>query len=640
MTRLGTLLGLTLALGALAAPPALAQPARNGVDAQWARDIGGATLTLDGALTEPEWAQAQTISLVFDNPTFTAPGGGWHIFDNGRFNVPGVTPTDPVNATVRLLRSGNTLWVGVTALDRSVGGAPIDFWTNDGLVMSILDERNRPADTEAQINFFSQNNTDEFFYTYFGADTTAGALPALFGNEGSDRALWDGRTVIQGTANNDSDTDTGYTQELRIDLATLGVDMTQPGGDRIPISFTVFDFDYKRSQQQSVTRAWWQNAWGGDMPFGVGFVYGRPDVTVASGAAPPLTTPELRLPTTTTPVAIDGRLDEGIWGAVAPQVTLQYQATTAELDALPGFGPFYTSWFRPGGDAPGAPPVVDPTEGRITFIHQGDRLVVGLDTDDQAVSAEADNEDRADGLRIILRERNNTAPGETYLSREYYARIAPGGTLRVRRGASAADTTGTTNPAEVLRGLYLKPGTTAGDPSDVDAGYQMELSIDLTAIPGYSAGLGDRQIWIGAAYYDGDVLPDDSQSYGMHTWWLNERGGGIFSGPAAQTFLDPTFVVAGEGAPVAAAGFRVVGAVPNPSAGQTSLRYALPAAADVTVEVFDVLGRLVAVVAPGAQAAGEHAVSIDVSAMSPGTYAVRIRLADGATTSGRFTVLR
>ncbi len=639
MNRFGTLSCLLLALGALTAAPAHAQPARNGVDAQWARDVGAATLTLDGVLNEPQWAQAQSITLAYNNPTFTAPGGGWEIFDGGRFNVPGVPPVDPVNATVKLLRKGNILWVGVTALDRSVGGAPIDFWTNDGLVMSMLDERNRPADTQAQINFFGQNNTDEFFYTYFSADTTAGALPALFGNEGGDRTLWDGRTTIQGTANNDADTDTGYTQELRIDLSLLGVDMTRAGGDRLPITFTVFDFDYKRSQQQSVTRAWWQNAWGGDMPFGVGFVYGSPAVTTTSGAAPALTEPELRLATTPAATTIDGRLNEAIWGDIAPQVTLKYQATPAELDQLPGFGPFYSSWFRPGGDAPGAPPVVDPTAGRIRFFHQGDRLIVGLDTDDQAVSTVFDNEDRADGLRIILRERNNTAPGQTYLSREYFARIAPGGTVRVRRGA-AGDTTGTNNPAEVLRGVFLKPGTTAGDPSDVDAGYQMELSIDLTAIPGYSPGLGDRQIWIGAAFYDGDVLPDDTQSYGMHSWWLNERGGGTFSGPAALTYLDPTFIVAGEGAPTGAAGFRVVGAVPNPTRGQTSVRYALPAAADVTVEVVDVLGRLVATVAPGQQAAGEHTVSLDVSAFAPGTYAVRVRLADGATATGRITVLR
>jgi hypothetical protein len=642
MNRFGTLSRLTLAFtGLLTALPALAQPART-TDTAWARDVQGATITLDGTLNEPQWAQAQVIPVRYNNTNgFYTPGGGWDNFF-GNFNVTGTSPTDPVDADVRLLRSGNTLWIGVTARDRSVGGAPIDFWTNDGLVLSIQDKRNRAeALATPPINFFNGGNTDEFFYSYFSADTTAGSLPNLFGNEQDEvPALWDGRTTVQGTSNNDSDTDTGYTQELRIDLATLGIDMTRPGGDRLPMTFVIFDFDYKRSAQQYLTRGWWQNGWGGDMPYGVAFVYGRPDVTVSSGTLPAITEPELRLPTTSSAITINGRLNEGIWGAIAPQVTLKYQPTVAELDALPGFGPFYTHWFRPGGDAPDAPPVVDATAGRIRMFHQGDRLVVGLDTDDQAVSGAA-NEDRGDGLRIVVRERNNVNDGDPYLFRGYLAFIDSTGGLRVRRESDGSnDTTGNANAPEVQRGLFLKAGTTVSNPDDIDTGYQMELSIDLTSIPGYTAGLGDRQIWIGAAFFDGDQLPDDTQSYGMRTWWLTERGGGPFGGPAAQTYLDPAFVIADEGGAGTATGLRVVGSVPNPTGGLTALRYVLPDAADVTVEVFDVLGRRVATMAPGLQTAGEHAVTLDASALAPGAYAVRVRTADGATAAGRLTVLR
>ncbi|HYF45976.1 MAG TPA: hypothetical protein VD926_07175, partial [Acidimicrobiales bacterium] len=66
--------------------------------------------------------------------------------------------------------------------------------------------------------------------------------------------------------------------------------------------------------RQFLGRAWFQNAWGGDMPYGVAFIHGRPGVTVSSGAAPSVRSPELWLGTTTEAITIDGQLDEDVWG--------------------------------------------------------------------------------------------------------------------------------------------------------------------------------------------------------------------------------------------------------------------------------------------------------------------------------------
>jgi hypothetical protein len=64
---------------------------------------------------------------------------------------------------------------------------------------------------------------------------------------------------------------------------------------------------------------------------------------------------------------------------------------------------------------------------------------------------------------------------------------------------------------------------------------------------------------------------------------------------------------------------------PNPFNPSTTIRYGLPAAAEVTVAVFDVLGREVATLVEGRQAAGVHAVGWDASHAASGLYLCRIQ---------------
>jgi len=92
-----------LSLLGLWALQAMAQPVRT--DILWARDVAGAALTLDGQLDEPVWQQAERIDLVWNNPTFYEPGGGWDNF----FDSFTIEPTDPVQGTLYLLRDGNKL---------------------------------------------------------------------------------------------------------------------------------------------------------------------------------------------------------------------------------------------------------------------------------------------------------------------------------------------------------------------------------------------------------------------------------------------------------------------------------------------------------------------------------------------------
>ncbi len=66
---------------------------------------------------------------------------------------------------------------------------------------------------------------------------------------------------------------------------------------------------------------------------------------------------------------------------------------------------------------------------------------------------------------------------------------------------------------------------------------------------------------------------------------------------------------------------------PNPFNPTTSIRYALPQAAEVRLAVYDVLGRQVAVLAEGMKPPGEHLVEVDAGRWASGLYFYTIEAA-------------
>jgi len=63
---------------------------------------------------------------------------------------------------------------------------------------------------------------------------------------------------------------------------------------------------------------------------------------------------------------------------------------------------------------------------------------------------------------------------------------------------------------------------------------------------------------------------------------------------------------------------------PNPFNAQTTIRFALPEASDVSLSVYDVTGREVATLVNQRLSAGEHRATIDASALSSGVYFYRL----------------
>jgi hypothetical protein len=96
--------------------------------------------------------------------------------------------------------------------------------------------------------------------------------------------------------------------------------------------------------------------------------------------------------------------------------------------------------------------------------------------------------------------------------------------------------------------------------------------------------------------------------------------------------------VANEG-DAASTVFALEPAYPNPFAGSTTIRYALPEAARVTVEVYDAVGRRVAVLVDGEMPAGSHEAEWNAASMASGIYLYRMT-ADDFTKTLKVSLVR
>lgn len=78
---------------------------------------------------------------------------------------------------------------------------------------------------------------------------------------------------------------------------------------------------------------------------------------------------------------------------------------------------------------------------------------------------------------------------------------------------------------------------------------------------------------------------------------------------------------------------------PNPFNPATYIRFELPDATPVTITVFDITGRKVAVISDGFFAAGAHTLRFDAKNLSSGVYVYQLRT-PGAVLTKKFTLLK
>ncbi|NBC17703.1 MAG: T9SS type A sorting domain-containing protein, partial [Bacteroidetes bacterium] len=139
-------------------------------------------------------------------------------------------------------------------------------------------------------------------------------------------------------------------------------------------------------------------------------------------------------------------------------------------------------------------------------------------------------------------------------------------------------------------------------------------------------GFDDPLVGLNAIWGNGGTYIDtsDPSAYGLVLFAITEGGG---TPVLHQSAVLPFHITeqraskrSGEAVPEQAA---LDGAYPNPFNPQTTIRYALPEAADVRLAVYDLLGREVAVLAEGTQPAGTHTATFDAAGLPSGVYLYR-----------------
>jgi hypothetical protein len=101
----------------------------------------------------------------------------------------------------------------------------------------------------------------------------------------------------------------------------------------------------------------------------------------------------------------------------------------------------------------------------------------------------------------------------------------------------------------------------------------------------------------------------------------------------------PSLFSAPVQAPTAEARVGVSGAFPNPFSEAATVRFTLDAPMDVTVKVYDLLGREVATLLDDALEAGAHNAVFEAGTLPSGTYLYRV-VAGNAVTTGRMQLVR
>lgn len=597
------------------------------------------SITIDGDLSDPAWANAEVLNIEYGTNA-GIPGSGWFVQNLGA----GISePGDPPSGTVRYLAKGDSLYLAFEIEDESVGGNP-NLWSFDGIFMPLGDWTEFGPTTAGFRHFPA---TDEFMYVWWNAtDTTATGAPmpgisprrhshdARYG-KGSNRfstvdsmytaeqrTNWEAVTVVDGTANDDTHgADNGYIMEMRINMEPLGFDIDGAGGDVVPMGLAIQDADWYwggNADESATSRAWFQSQWG-NFVSGVARLVFDPSVTTAGEPLNSLA-PDVIIPNGDgfDAAVVDGVLDDEVWMHSTPGLQMQYQNEEMIMN-WPGVTPLFSGYFNPADEAV-APPVVDPNLNDIYWHFNGDWLYLGVDVMDQAV--DTTRSEGGDGIRFTINDRDSVNADNWLFPHEFIVAVGPDGEPRLD-GAF-----GTLDPSVFEVDVSLKGATTAADPSDVDEGYQIEIAIDLVNGLGYPAGRGDGALFITAHAFDHDVFEDEANNYNARIWWSRERGAGV----PAWGFMDVNTPVnvATETTTELPEGIRLEGNYPNPFNPSTTLRFAIPETGEVTVRVYDLLGRSIRTLVMGQQSAGMQQVQFTASDLASGTYFYRVELKTAA----------
>jgi hypothetical protein len=151
--------------------------------------------------------------------------------------------------------------------------------------------------------------------------------------------------------------------------------------------------------------------------------------------------------------------------------------------------------------------------------------------------------------------------------------------------------------------LYTVDITLPGDPNAVVATYDL----DVAAVPGASA-------FILASGFLTPAANNNGEAFGLLAVLAD-----------GTTFLVPASTSIESGFDSQPTSFELQGNYPNPFNPTTNIRYSVPATSEVSLTVYDVLGRQVATLVNGVQATGTYTVNFDATNLSSGVYLYRLQ---------------
>jgi hypothetical protein len=574
-------------------------------DYVWARDVAGATMTLDGKMNESVWAKADSIVIRYGQNDGT-PGGGWKIM-NGSGDV-----TDPQNVVVKFLtdKAHNKLYIGIFAKDSSIGGSG---WENsDGVLAGIYDQTALAASSlvTLQKDIFPVWGFDSLSSLVGGLPQINGALPSA--------GIVNIATTVQGTANSDTNgtggyvADTSWTMEMAVSLDSLGYNANSATTNAVEMSICIWDADWPASSPQHIaTKAWWGNEWGNNGGVMAGRVLMRSDVDVNTSVLPTYG-PDMTIKNGANfpDIVVDGSLSDSIWNYV-PSLDLQYGNATLRAT--------YPKEGRSGQFAPklnSTNGVIDPGIAHVKMFFQGDTLYVGADVSDQSILTYV-SDDFFDGLQVSLNPPVDSLRDGVHQMAAQRFGVAPDSAVNGGAKALWDAVKGNGITPGFRYGAKLKSGSALNSTSVVSTGYTVEMAFDLTKF-GYTAGSQNKTISVGLNYHDYDRTATDTSAY--RDWWFREW-------PWAST---PAFAVLNNTAMITTTGVGDVANVPrqfilyhnypNPFNPATTIQFMLPDFGNVKIRVYDLLGRLVGVQDLVGQSSGLHQYVFDASKLASGVY--------------------
>jgi len=209
-------------------------------------------ITIDGSLSDAVWQQAPGINLAYGDTILRASYTGVAPYQSGQFQPelngnPRPPVLDPSVGSFKMFFKGKYLYLGADITDQVVQGTEI-YDKVDGLALILGHRQVVNAENAMEFKVLRAN------YNFTGVAQAYDYLPSLVDSGKAEFAF---RLKGNTTINNNTDVDSGYTVEMKIDLTGLGY--PENLGDKLLFAgLMLADGDsFDDTLSNYGTRVWW-----------------------------------------------------------------------------------------------------------------------------------------------------------------------------------------------------------------------------------------------------------------------------------------------------------------------------------------------------------------------------------------------